>query len=41
LSVPRKLAVAAQAVETSWEIDSPEARIFPLSAAMSSAPISG
>ena len=36
LSVPRKLAADAQAVETSWEMDSPEARILPLRAAMSS-----
>ncbi|WDT75581.1 MAG: hypothetical protein MPW16_20220 [Candidatus Manganitrophus sp.] len=41
LSVPRKVAADAQAVETSWERDSPEARILPLSAAMSCSPISG
>ena len=40
LSVPRKLAADAQAVETSWEMDSPEARILPLRAAMSCSPIS-
>jgi PPOX class probable F420-dependent enzyme len=36
LSVPRKLEAAAQAAETSWETDNPEARILPLRAAMSS-----
>ena len=40
LSVPRKLAAAAQAVETSWEIDRPEPRILALRAVMSGAPIS-
>ena len=40
LSVPRKLAADAHAVETSWEIDSPEARILSLRAAMSASPIS-
>jgi hypothetical protein len=35
LSVPRKLAADAHAVETSCEIDSPEARILALRAAMS------
>jgi len=33
LSVPRKLAADAHAVETSCEIDSPEARSFPFRAA--------
>ena len=41
LSVPRKLAAAAQAMLTSWETDSPDARISPLRAAMSSSPIRG
>ena len=36
--MPRKLAADAHAVETSWEMDSPEARILPLRAAMSSLP---
>ena len=40
LSVPRNVDAAAQAAETSWEIVRPEARIAPLSAAMSAAPIS-
>ena len=40
LSVPRKVAAAAQAVETSWEMDSPEPRILPLRSAMSCSPIS-
>ena len=40
LSVPRKLAADAQAVETSWEMDSPDARILPLRSAMSFSPIS-
>ena len=40
LSVPRNVDADAQAVETSWEIDSPDARIFALSAAMSFASIS-
>ena len=40
LSVPRNVDADAQAVETSWEIDSPEARILPLRAAMSFASIS-
>ena len=40
LSVPRCVDAEAQAAETSWEIVSPEARIVPLSAAMSCAPIS-
>ena len=40
LSVPRKLAAAAQAVVTSWDMDSPEVRILPLRAAMSSSAIS-
>ena len=39
LSVPRKLAAAAQAVDTSREIDSPDARILALRAAMSCSPI--
>ena len=41
LSVPRKEAADRQATETSWETDSPEARICFLSAATSSDPISG
>ena len=40
LSVPRNVDADAHAVETSWETDSPEARICSLRAAMSSAPIS-
>ena len=40
LSVPRKLAADAQAVETSWEMDRPDSRSLLLRAAMSSAPIS-
>jgi hypothetical protein len=40
LSEPRKDAAAAQAVETSCEIDRPEARIFAFSAAISASPIS-
>ena len=40
LSVPRNVDAEAQAVETSWETDSPEARIVPLRAAMSCAPTS-
>ena len=39
LSVPRNVAADAQAVETSWEMDSPDARILPLRAAMSCSPI--
>ena len=39
LSVPRKLAADAHAVETSCETDSPDARILPLRAAMSASPI--
>ena len=35
LSVPRNDAADAQAVETSWETDSPEARTFALRSAMS------
>ena len=37
LSLPRNVEADAHAVETSWETDSPEARICALSAAMSSA----
>jgi hypothetical protein len=40
LSVPRNVDADAQAVETSCAIDTPEARMSRLSAAMSSAPIS-
>ena len=40
LSVPRKLAAADHAVDTSREIDSPDARILSLRAAMSCSPIS-
>ena len=40
LSVPRNDEADAQAVETSWEMDSPDARILLLSAAMSFASIS-
>ena len=40
LSEPRKVEADAQAVETSWEMDSPEARILPLRSAMSFASIS-
>ena len=40
LSVPRNVAADAQAVVTSWEMDSPDARILAFSAAMSSSPIS-
>src|SRR5450756_1162822 len=40
LSEPRNVDAEAHAVETSWETDSPEARIFSFRAAMSSAPIS-
>jgi len=40
LSVPRNVDAEAQAVETSWETESPEVRIVALRAAMSSAPIS-
>jgi hypothetical protein len=35
LSEPRKVEADAQAVETSWETDRPEARIFALRSAMS------
>ena len=41
LSEPRKVDADAQAVETSSETDSPDARIFAFRAAMSCAPISG
>ena len=41
LSEPRKVEADAQAAETSWETDRPEARIFAFSAAMSGSPISG
>ena len=41
LSEPRKVDADAQAVETSSETDRPDARILPLSAAMSCASISG
>ena len=40
LSVPRKLAAAFQAVETSSGMDRPESRILRLRAAMSCSPIS-
>ena len=40
LSVPRNEAADAQAVEISREMDSPEARIVPLRAAMSASSIS-
>ena len=30
LSVPRNVAADAHAIETSWEMDSPDARILPL-----------
>ena len=40
LSEPRKDAAAAHAVETSCEVERPEARIFALSAAMSASPMS-
>ena len=40
MSVPRKLAADAHAVETSWEMVRPEARILPLRSAMSFSPIS-
>ena len=40
LSEPRKVDADAQAVETSCETDSPEARILPLRAAMSFSSIS-
>ena len=40
LSLPRNVDADAHAVETSWETDSPEARICAFSAAMSSAPMS-
>ena len=40
LSEPRNVDAEAQAVATSREIDSPEARIFALSAAMSASSIS-
>ena len=39
LSVPRKVEAEAQAVETSWLIDRPEARIISLSAAIFLSPI--
>src|SRR5512135_1150283 len=35
LSEPRKVDADAQAVDTSWDTDSPEARILPLREAMS------
>ena len=41
LSEPRKVDADAQAVETSWATDSPEARILALSAAISASSISG
>ena len=41
LSEPRNVDADAQAVETSWDTDRPEARIFAFSAAMSCSPISG
>ena len=37
LSLPRKDEADAHAVDTSWDTDRPEARIWPLSAAMSAA----
>ena len=40
LSLPRKVEADAQAVETSWEMDSPDARILAFRAAMSCSPIS-
>jgi hypothetical protein len=40
MSEPRKVDADAQAVETSSEIDRPEARILPLRSAMSCASIS-
>jgi hypothetical protein len=40
LSEPRKVDAEAQAVETSWEMDRPEARILALSLATSCASIS-
>ena len=39
MSELRKVDAEAQAVETSWETDRPEARIFALRAAISSSPI--
>ena len=41
LSLPRNVAADAHAVVTSWEMDSPEARILAFSAAMSCSSISG
>ena len=41
LSEPRNVDADAQAVETNWEMDSPDARIFAFKAAMSCSPISG
>lgn len=40
LSLPRKEEADAHAVDTSWDTDRSEARIRPLRAAMSSAPMS-
>ena len=40
LSEPRNVAADAQAVVTSWEMDSPDARILAFRAAMSCSPIS-
>ena len=39
LSEPRNVAADAQAVVTSWEIDSPDLRILAFRAAMSFSPI--
>jgi hypothetical protein len=41
LSEPRNVEADAQAVETSCEIDKPDARIFAFRAAISCSPISG
>src|SRR5262249_10254720 len=41
LSEPRNVDADAQAVETSWDTDRPDARTFDLRAAMSCSPISG
>ena len=39
LSLPRNVAADAQAVVTSWEMESPDARILAFRAAMSCSPI--
>jgi hypothetical protein len=41
MSVPRKVAADAQAVDTNWETDSPVSRILPFSEAISLSPMSG